>query len=182
MGIEDLGQWIVTTINQLGDYIKPWVVVNHFQECIILRWGRYYKTLKPGVYYKWMIADYPLWDNVKPDTMEIDPVTVTTRDGKQVTIGAVIQYEISNLYKFLVENNDSRSNMNHLAGAEISDCLEDREWQDIKKKPTKNAVQKNLTPLFEDMGVKILDLKFKDKAEVRSFKFFNMERKNINAI
>ncbi len=178
MGISEFGQWLASTIDRFADYIKPWVVVNGYEEAIILRWGKYHRTLKPGTYWKWMIADYAMTDHVKPDTMEIPPITITTADGKPVSIGMIIHYDITDLRKFLVENNDSRSNMLQLGAAELSDHLEDIVWTDIKKKTTKNAVLRKIAPYFDDMGVRILDLKFKDKVEVRPYKLFT-EREKI---
>lgn len=182
VGAAEFGQWLATTIDRYADYVKPWVVVNEYQRAVILRWGKYYKSLGPGTYRKWMIAEYALADNVKPDTMEIPSITITTADNKTVTIGMIIHYEIPDIKKFLVDNNDSRSNMMQMGAAELSDHLEEINWIDIKKKTTKNAVQRKLTPHFSDMGVNILDLKFKDKAEVRAYKFFNEKDQNINAI
>jgi len=179
MGISEFGQWLASTIDRFADYIKPWVVVNGYEEAVILRWGKYHRTLKPGTYPKFPIADYALTEHVKPDTMEIPPITITTADGKPVSIGMIIHYDITNVEKFLIENNDSRSNMLQLGSAELSDHLEDIPWIDIKKKTTKNAVQRKIAPYFDAMGVRILDLKFKDKVEVRPYKLFTDKEKII---
>lgn len=180
--VAEFGQWLASAIDRYADYVKPWVVVNEYQRAVILRGGKYHRSLEPGTYLKYPIAEYALSDNVKPDTMEIPPITITTADGKTVTIGMIIHYEVPDIKKFLVDNNDSRSNMIQMGAAELSDHLEEINWIDIKKKTTKNAVQRKLNPYFEDMGVKILDLKFKDKAEVRAYKLFNDKDQNINAI
>jgi regulator of protease activity HflC (stomatin/prohibitin superfamily) len=178
MGFESLGEWIKDTIDNFADYIKIWVRVNDYQEAVILRWGKYHRTLSPGFHFKWFIFEYHMLLNVKPDTMDIEAITITTLDGKTISPGLMIHYEIVDSRKHLLNNNDSPTNMKSIAKGEMSDLLEDINWADTKKKTTKNALRRALIPKFEDMGVNILDMKFTDKCETRAFRLFSKQEKN----
>lgn len=182
-GAESLGEWIKNLIDNFADYLKFWVRTNDYQEAVILRWGKYIKTLPPGLSFKFPVADYHMFVNVKPDTIEIEPLAITTLDGKTVSTGLMLHYIIADSKKYIIDNNDSLSNMNHIARAEMSDLLEDINWEDTKKKTTKNALQRALTPKFKDMGVTILDLKFTHKCEIVAYKIFSQVGDgNVNAI
>jgi regulator of protease activity HflC (stomatin/prohibitin superfamily) len=178
MGLEGFGEWITKTIDQLSDYIKPWVVVNHYSEAIVLRFGVYHRTLKPGTHLKWPIIEYPLTWNVKEETMESKPLTITTLDNETISIGGVVTYEIHDLKKFLLDNNDSPSNMSDSMSTRISSHLEDVSWEDIKKKVTRNAIKRALTTKYLDFGVTVKDFDFSDKCKTRAFKFFTEKDKS----
>lgn len=177
MGLEGFGEWIKNTIDQWADYIKPWVAVNAYQEAIILRKGDYHRTLLPGYHLKWPLYELHMLVNVKADTLEVEPVAITTLDGKTVATGLVVHYKIDDSKKFMVDNNDSPSNMRDIARAEMSDLLEDINWPGTKKKTTKNALVKSLKPKYDDMGITILDLKFTHKCETMAFKLFTNPEK-----
>jgi len=177
IGFESFGEWITKAIDQLADYIKPWVLVNSYQEAVIQRTGVYHRTLPPGLHPKWPFFEYHRFVNVKPDTIEMEPIAITTLDGKTVALGLMIHYQITNSKKFELDNNDSITNVRDIARAEMSDLLEDINWTDTRKKTTKNALQRSLTPKFADMGITILDLKFTHKCETRAFKLFTNPEK-----
>lgn len=182
MGTQSLGEWIKELLNTYVEYLKPWVAVNSYQESIILRFGKYHSTLGPGYWPKLPFFEYSMDVNVKPDTMEIEAVTLTTLDGKSIAIGLMIDFEIIDSKKFMVDNNDSYTNMVDIARGEISDCLEEKNWADIKKKTTKNALMKLIQERYNKLGVKLNDLKFTDKCETRIFKLFGDGKKQLNAI
>lgn len=182
MGTTSLGEWIREIFTTFADYANPWVIVKHYQEAVILRCGKYNRTLPPGYWIKWPFLEYVYEVNVKCDTMSVEPVTITTIDGKSITIGLILDFEIIDSKKFMLENNDSYTNMKDLARGEMSDYLEDVNWENIKKKTTKNALMRLISKRFQDMGIKLNDLKFTDKVENRAFRLFGNGPSQSNAI
>lgn len=178
LGIDNLGEWLKNLIDGFADYLKPWVRVDEWQEAVILRWGKYQRTVTKGAHFKLPIAEYHMFIDIKPNTMEVEPVVVTTSDGKTIAAGLMVHFFISDSKAYQIDNNDSASNMRDIMRAELSDLLEDLNWADTKKKTTKNALQRALTPKFKEMGVTILDLKFTHKCETRAFKLFTNPEKD----
>jgi regulator of protease activity HflC (stomatin/prohibitin superfamily) len=170
--MQNFGEWIKELFTTYIEYLKFWVAVNHYQEAVVLRAGRYHRTLGPGYHPKWPVYEYSFDVNVKSDTMEIEAVSITTLDGKSITIGIMIEYQIVDTMLFLVETNEAYTNMKEIARGEISDYLEDINWADIKKKVTKNAVTRLISKKYVEMGVELKDLKFTDKCENKVFKHF----------
>lgn len=176
-GSGSLGDWVKDKLNEVYEYCRIWYQVDQSEEAVILFWGRYSRSLKPGIHLKLPLVEVGHSAHVKPDTMEIESLPITTVDGKTIMIGAGIEFDVTDIRKFLWENNDAPSNMRDIMRMELSDYLEDKEWTDIRKKTTKNAIQKNLQRRFDNLGVRILDFKFTTKLEVRAYKLFNEERK-----
>lgn len=172
-------EWIKEVLVMFADYLKCWVLVNHYEGAVILRKGVYYKTLTPGLYWKVPFIDYSLTCHVKTDTMEFEPIAITTLDNKTISIGMEIEYEVEDIKLYLVETNDAPSNMRDIARGEMSDYLEDINWVDIKKKTTKNALRKIISSRFETMGIKLRDLKFTNKSESRVYRLFSDKDKIV---
>lgn len=180
MGLDGLGEWIKDTVNQFADYIKPWTLVNQYEEAIILRFGKYHRTLKPGLHPKWPLAEYHISAQVKEETIEGKAINITTADGKTISMSGIVTYDVEDIRKFLLDNNDSVSNLGHIIRAKMSEHLEDVRWEDIKKKTTRNAVRRLLTTEALDLGVKVKDFDFGDKCEIRAYKFFtDGEKSNL---
>jgi modulator of FtsH protease HflK len=175
-----MGELIKQFIVAFCEYIKFWHQVEHWEEAVILRWGKYHRTLKPGWHWKWPICDFGLSTNVKPDTIEIEPVCITTLDGKTTSIGIVVSHQVKEVRLFLVEHNDSLSNFVDLCKGELSDVIEDTNWDDIRKKTTRTILKNKLKPHAEALGLLIKDVNFTDKCEVRSFTFFTSNGKIIS--
>lgn len=177
-GSGSLGDWVKDKLNEIYEYTKFWYIVDHSEEAVILRFGKWSRNLKPGYHLKFPIIEVGHSAHTKPDTLEIESICITTLDGKTIMIGLGIGFDVIDIKKFLWENTDSPSNMKDAMRMELSDYLEDMEWTAIRKKTTKNAIIRNLQKYFDTLGVRILDLKYTNKSEVRAYKIFNEQSKN----
>lgn len=164
--------WLSQVFEKFWDYIRPWEVIDPFERGVLVRLGKYKRNLNPGFHLKIPFIDYVYSAVVTPDTMNTAPVTLTTTDGKSVSIGAVIEFQIEDIYKYMLCTNEPRSNIHDIILGAISEEIEDRDWDEIKKKITKNAVHRKISKKGEEMGIKITDFYFTDKCQVRPFKIF----------
>lgn len=164
--------WIAQLLEKFWDYIRFWEIIDPFENGVLVRLGTFKRVLKPGFHLKIPFIDYVYSAITTPDTMNTAPITLTTTDGKSVSIGAVVEFEIDDIYKYTMCTNEPRSNMHDIILGAISEEIEDRDWDEIKKKTTRNAVQRKISKKCEEMGIKITDFYFTDKCQVRPFKIF----------
>lgn len=157
---------------------KPIIFIFEYKEGIMLRAGKFLKILKPGWHLRIPFVDDFYVENVKTDTMRIKEVTVTTLDSKTVTIGCEFDLRITDIYKAMVDTNDWRSNLQDMCAGVLSDYLEDLHWEDIKRKPTKNAIFKKMEKRAEEMGITISNFNFTDKVVTKPFKLFTDSKGN----
>ena len=164
--------WLSKVVEKCWKYICFWVIINPFENGVLVRLGKYKRILLPGFYLKFPFIDYVYSTIITPDTMHTSPVTLTTTDGKTVSIGAVVEFEIVNVYKYILCTNEPRSNMHDIILGTISEAIEDRKWEEIKKKNIRYIVQKKISQKCWVMGIEIIDFYFTNKCVVRSFKIF----------
>jgi regulator of protease activity HflC (stomatin/prohibitin superfamily) len=94
--IDLLLQWI-------GFFI-PFVVIDAFERGVVLRFGVKQRELDPGLH--WIIpfqVDRVIADNVVPRTINLGAQTLTTQDGKVVTVAGVVTARISDISKATLE-------------------------------------------------------------------------------
>lgn len=152
---------------------KPVIFILQYKEGIMLRAGKFHRVLKPGWHLKIPFVDQYLDENVKLDTMQITEVNITTLDGKTATIGCEFELCITDIYTALIDTNDWRSNLHDMCQGILSEHLEDLNWEEIKKKTTKNSIAKKIETKASEMGITTSNFNFTNKATSRVFKLFN---------
>lgn len=178
--MEGIFAWIQKLLEEGWDYIKIFPIINKYEEGVLLRLGRPLKNgksiLKPGPHIKFPIIDYVHTAYVTADTMEIRPVNITTLDGKTSTDGLVVEYEVEDIYKYLIETNDPKSNMHDICRGILSSILEDLNWEDIRKKTTINAITRRIKEKCKEMGVRVKEVYFSDKCLTKAIKIFSEDK------
>lgn len=168
----DLFGSIIAWIQSIWDHFKPLVFVLQYERGILFRFGKFIKVLDPGPHFKIpFIDDYHL-ENVKTDTLNIAPVSITTLDGKTISIGCEFDFTIDDIVLALVETNDWRSNLHDICLGIMSDHLEDCNWEDIKKKIVKNQISKRIEKRAAEMGVTLSNFNFTDKATTKALTLY----------
>lgn len=196
--LELLGKWI----ELFWDYLKPGFIVNEYQEMVLLTNGKYSGTFGPGFYLKWPFWEFVYDVNIMPDTMNIPPIALTTKDNETIMLGLMIDFHIepmpevsekdkkklgwrileSGSKKYLLDNNDSLSNLRDRACGEMSDLIEGIDWNDIKSKTTRTKLRQALQAYAGDIGIIIDEVKFTNKSKAQVLFIENGGDKNVPAI
>lgn len=159
---------LIDLIVQLWDHFKPIFFVLEYEEGVLYRAGKLIGPLKPGWHMRIPFVDDFHLENVKDDTMNITPVTITTLDNKTITIGCEFDFHIEDIVQAVVMTNDWRSNLHDICKGILSDHLEDCNWDDIKKKTVKNQIFKRIEKRALEMGVVADNFNFTDKTITRA--------------
>ena len=157
---------------------KPIVFVLEYRKGVFLRAGTFLKTVTPGWYFRIPFVDDYVSDIVRMDTMIIPDITITTFDNKTISIGGTFDLEVEDIYKALILTNDWRSNLVDISKGIISNDLEDRTWEEINKKTTKNSIEKQIQKRALEMGISIKNFNFTDKTITKALKIFHLPNSN----
>lgn len=159
---------IIAWLQSIWDHFKPILFILEYEEAVLYRAGNLKRVLKPGWHFKLPFIDDYHVENVKGDTMNVQPVTVTTLDGKTITIGCEFDFFIQDIVKATVMTNDWRTNLPDICKGILSDNLEECNWEDIRKKIIKTRIFKRIEERALDMGVVISNFNFTDKMITRA--------------
>lgn len=161
-------------LREVWNSFKPIVFIYPYEEGVILRAGKYIKTLKNNNWYlRIPFLDDILIDNIALDTMAIKEVNITTLDSKTITIGGEFDLKIVDIKLSIVDTHDWRTNLLDISRGIISDYVEDNNWEELRKKTTKNAIEKRINKRALEMGIEISNFNFTDKTIGRIITLFN---------
>ncbi len=164
---------LIDLIISVWNDFKPIIFILQYKEGVMLRAGKFNRILQPGWHFRIPFVDDYLVENVKLDTMQITEVNITTLDGKTVTIGCEFELYIVDIYAALIDTNDWRSNLHDMCQGILSENLEDLNWEEIKKKTTKNSISKKIEAKASEMGIATSNFNFTNKAMSSVYKLFN---------
>jgi len=99
MGFEKLFEWLT----QFWEALRPWIIILEYERAVLLRLGRYRKTLGPGFHWVAPWLDTTISATTVANTFHLADQSLITRDGESVSVSAVITYEIADARKFLLE-------------------------------------------------------------------------------
>lgn len=85
---------LLEQIAKLFQGVKLWVVVRPWEVCIRVRLGKHTTVLQPGVHLRIPMADETIAVNTRLRIAAVPSQTITTTDGKTVTIGGSVGYKI----------------------------------------------------------------------------------------
>lgn len=85
-------------------FFIPFVVIDHFEEAVVLRFGKYHRTLVAG--FHWIIpfqVERVIADNVVPRTVNLQAQSLTTHEGRMVMVAGVVTAAIRDIKKSTLE-------------------------------------------------------------------------------
>jgi len=158
--------------------ISPIFIIKQYEKGIILRWGIFKKELKQGINYKIPFIDESVQFVFVANTLNIPNINITTIDGKTVSISSIIEYNIEDARKYVLDSNEPISNCQDICKKIIANYLTDCSWEEIKKKTTQTQIKNKMKDKLKDLGMNITDFGFSDIAQTRPITLFG----NYNAI
>jgi regulator of protease activity HflC (stomatin/prohibitin superfamily) len=111
---------------------KFWIVLEPYEQGILLRLGKFVRVLEPGL--TWLIplgVDYVLSESVVPRTHSLPDQSCTTVDGKQIGFQAVITYRVNDIKKALLDVHHHEDAIRDSCAGTIGHILSTREWKEI---------------------------------------------------
>lgn len=147
-------------------------MLSDYEEGVVLRMGRYKKNLVKGINFKMPLMDYTMTVIVTKDTYHVANVNVTTIDGKTISVGSIVEFNIVDVKKYFLDVNEAQSNAHDITRGVIADYLSDCEWEEVKKKTTLTQIKNKLRPQLESMGMNITQVMFGDIAQSKVYTVF----------
>lgn len=168
LGLDVIFNWVF----KQGEQIIPFVVIDSYESGILMRLGKKVKDLSVGLHFiplKIIYVDRVLSVHIKVDTFSVSNVNVTTTDNKTVSVGGIVEYQIFDVTKNLIECNDAMTNAKDITRGIIADYLSDCTWEEVNKKTTRTAIKNRLNKELADIGIEVKQILFGDIVLSKAF-------------
>jgi membrane protease subunit HflK len=159
--------------------LAPLTVVEAHENAGVLRLGKYHRTLEPGFHWKYPFFETVNKQNVCVTTVRLPPQTLTTKDGKGITVGAIVKYEIKDVRPYITDIFDATDVLLDVTMGSIAKHVRETECDAMLANPPEDDVIKTVRAQVNRYGFRVLNVTFTDLAQVRAFRMIQDHQKDL---
>jgi len=98
-----------------GYYLGSIKVINQGNQAIVERFGKYKKTLQPGLRQVWLVTErIAVEETTREQVLDTEPKQAITKDNISLEVDAVVFWRINNLYKAYYDVEDVKEAITNL--------------------------------------------------------------------
>lgn len=163
------------------DLFRFWVVIDEFEQGIVLTLGRPREkrflglcggnVLTPGIWLIWPFSiEHVFVDNVVPTTDQLAPQSLTTLDGISIIVSVVITWSIVDVRKITLRVESANKALQDVSYGVVGIMVENTCWDDICKGEFTKKLAKEIRSRSSKWGIKIDDVMLANKTKSRSIR------------
>jgi regulator of protease activity HflC (stomatin/prohibitin superfamily) len=168
-------------LDRLFDFIHDflglfqfWVIIDEYERGVCKTLGvrrRKNPVLDPGFHFVWPLGiDEVLVDNVVPCVDEFDEQSLTTKDGKSITLNAVVMWSINDIQKILFDVEDADSALEEGTCGIIGELVESHTWAELHGDSFRRVCERRIRGRVKKWGIKIHSVQFKNLTQSRAIR------------
>jgi regulator of protease activity HflC (stomatin/prohibitin superfamily) len=162
-------------IQQLSDLLKAlfqwWVVVTPWQQAVRVRFGKNTALLGPGLHLNLPIIDQVYLQPTRVRAQHIFPQTVTTRDGKAVSLSCSLQFSIADLLTVYEKVHNAHDLIEQKIQSIVSQTVYSKRLDNLTPGDVESEVLAEAD--LKEFGIEIHGFSITSFAVVRTFRLIN---------
>lgn len=148
--------------------ILPFKIVDQWEEGVHLRFGKFKRTVKPGLRWKISFFDQIITTPVITQTVNLKPQTVTSLDDKSIVLSSIVRYHIHDVQKFLLGVMHANDVLVDTTQGIIRDMVENTYWEELVD--LTNIVTPEVNNQVNKWGITVELISFPDLGQVPTYR------------
>lgn len=149
---------------------KFWVVVDEYEQHVLLRLGRYKRTLAPGWHFLLPMADRTMACWRVKNTVKLAEQNVTTADGQDVALTGIVTYKVVDPKVFLLECEGGQDAIADSAFGAIAEWACSNTRDHIRDPRNWRQVRTAIKQAAGEYGIEVLRFKFADNVRAKALR------------
>ena len=166
--------WISWIVQWVGQFIPKWEVLDPTLGWVKFRRGRLHSSGRGGILLWWPVLTKVEVVSVAEQTLKLEPLSLTTTDGKDVTVRGVIVYDYTNVELMnttVVDPDDSvRDKALMVIAQSVSQRTKQQLLDDVVAKRLDAEMRKRAQALLKPYGVRVLRLGLVELTSARPYR------------
>lgn len=162
---------IVELITRLTRILVWWAVVNPWERALRVRLGKHVVKLGPGVHLKIPFVDAVFKQSVRRRLANLPLQTLTTRDGKTLSLSGVVGYAVADLDQLYATLQHAEDTIINLALAAIADFVHTHDTADCQ--PADVATEAVATMSLEKYGLGEVSIHLTDFVYAKAYRLLS---------
>ena len=164
---------LIDLLLQFIDKFAFLCIVQDFERVVVLRLGRYNRTLEPGLHPMWPLAEEAYTENIVPRTYDLNAQSLTTVDNKCVVVSGVVTARVSDVRKAVLEVEHVEDAVKDACVAEIGDAVRSVTWETLQTPAFQERLTKVCRARAFRWGIEIMRIQLSDVAPSRAIRLFH---------
>ena len=167
---------LMRAITEFFNLFVFWYVVEPWQQCLRVRFGKHLKKIPAGFHFKIPYFDSLHIQASRYRTALCAPQTLTTADGKTVVCTFAVGYALSDIEKFYQNVYDANGTLTQTVSAFVADEVANTNYADLSAIHISQGLTDKLSAQFEKYGLKDVSVRLQDFAFIRAIRLINDAR------
>lgn len=165
---------LIEFILEWFQFLLPFTIVNEWERGIILRFGKYHRTIEPGFHWKWPFGiEEEYKDNVVTRTKNIAVQSLTTADGVRVNLGLVVTANIEDIEAAFCNVDGVDDALLDAVYGGVGTTVKSESWADLMNPEWENRVTIKCRRAAKRYGWYIQTIQVSDLVRGNSLRLFN---------
>lgn len=152
------------------DRLAPAEIVNAYEAGVVLRFGRYARTVGPGLAWKIPFVDNIITAKTCVTTMRLPAQSLTTADYKHMVVAAIVKYQIRDVRPFMLDVWDATDVLADVTMGAIKTVVNRSDHESLIGEDAERSVLELVRKEVNRYGFQILRVTFTDVAAVKSLR------------
>lgn len=167
---------LVRAVKEFFQMFVFWFVVEPWQQCLRVRFGKHLKKIPPGIHLKIPYFDSLHVQASRYRTALCAPQTLTTADGKTVVCTFAVGYALADIEKFYQNVYDANSTLTQMASGFVADEVAKTNYADLSAVKISEELTSKMSDQFHKFGLKDVSVRLQDFAFIRAIRLINDAR------
>lgn len=160
--------WLRTLLEHIPGRLAPFIIIDAYQNGGVLRFGKYHRTLRPGIHWKIPFAEEVNTQNVCLTTIRTPPQSLTTKDDVNVVVASIIRYRLHDVEPYICEVTDEKDVLIDVTMGSIRKGVMALAWPELRETPPEDEVLKLVRRRTLKYGFDVEEITFTQLAKMRS--------------
>ena len=156
------------------EYLKFAAVIDQYEKGIVLRFGKYHRTLEPG--FHWLLpfgAEEVFQENVVTTTEHLETQTLDSSDYIGVIVCPVVTWNIADIRSYFLTSEDPNGVMIDKISSLLAETISYTEYEKIADPEFWNEVSIKSRRNCKKFGIHIDKVSYSDLSKVRTIRLIN---------
>lgn len=170
-----MGDTLARLFNNVKGWLTWWVIVAPWERALRVRLGKRVVVLDAGIHFRIPGVDRIHIQGIRMRAADLPLQTVTTKDGKAITMAGVLQYAIYDLLKLYNTLQHAEDTIVNLATAIIAQYVATHGLDDCTPAAIQQYVDENID--LSQYGIDQVKCSVVDYAVVKTYRIIKDERR-----
>ncbi len=169
---------ILEFITRFWKDLLPFVIIEHWNEALILRFGKFKKLIKPGIHFKIPFFD-SVWETIViTQSIDMNPQSITTADGKNIVVKGIIRYKVDDVKTYLTTISQPHDVLIDTTQGIIRQIIEDTRWDSIYE--LDSILTRKVSSFVKRWGIRVEKVTLTDLAQIQSIRIIQNKEEKQN--